>query len=644
MTWLGIIFKPLEAGRHRQPKGLWSKVTAALAIFTAIFEAWSLSVGELNPYIHGVIFLSLMLPIVFVTHGARPDSKEVPSLVDIILIVSSLAAGLYIFANSKYFLERWPLASPLSVLDLIFGAILVIVSFESCRRAFGAGITTVVLTMIMYALFGHLLPGAFSHSYISWQAFIDQIAFTLNGIMGSPVQTAATYIFVFVAFGIFLDACGAGEFFFRLASAAAGKTVGGQAKVTTIACGLYGMISGSPTSDTVTIGSFAIPNMKRAGYDPVYAGAVTAVAATGGAIMPPVMGAAAFLMAELTGIPYMEIVVAAIIPALFYYLGILIQIHFHTLRNNLHVVPTAESSISLKEVLKESYYMLPLLVLVVLMLKGFTPIFSGLIAIISTILVSWTRKATRMGPGKILDTIIKSGHGVAPLAAVTAAAGIVVGSIMTTGLASKFMVLIDTLSGGYITLALIVGAIVLIILGMGMPVSPVYILGAVLVAPVLIKLGFSVKLSHLFIVYFASLSAITPPVAVAAYAAGAIAKADPFAIGWRACRLGIVAYLVPFIFMFEPALVLEGNFTEVVWAVFTGIIGVTALSAGVEGWFRRKMASWERVLAVVGALLTLYPGLITDIIGFVFLGASFFRQFVVLNSVIIQTGGEEVKD
>ncbi len=644
MTWLRRIFGLLEAGCHRKPTGYWWHITAGLALITAVFEAWSLSVGKLNPYIQGVIFLSLMLPIVFVAHGVRPDSKAAPSVVDIFLVVSSLAAGLYIFVNREYYLNRWPLASQLTAWDLIIGALLIIIAFEACRRTFGAGLTSVVTLMILYALFGHLLPGAFSHSYISWEGFIDQIAFTINGIMGSPVQTAATYIFVFVSFGLFLDACGGGDFFFRLANAAAASTIGGQAKVTAIACGLYGMISGSPTSDTVTIGSFAIPNLKRAGYDPIYAGAVTAVAATGGAVMPPVMGAAAFLMAELTGIPYMEIVVAAIIPAMFYYLGVLMQVHFHTLKFNLHSSTSAESPTPLREVLKQSYYLLPLVILVVFILKGFTPIFAGFIAIISTVLISWARKETRMGPRKILDVVIRSGYGVAPLAAVTAAAGIVVGVIMITGLASKFMVLITALSGGFIPLALVVGAVVLIILGMGMPVSPVYILGAVLVAPVLINLGFPLKLSHLFIVYFASLSAITPPVAVAAYAAGGIAKADPMAIGWRACRLGIVAYLVPFFFMFEPALILEGNPTEVVWAVFTGIIGVIAISAGIEGWLRKKMGTWERVLVICGALLAMYPGIITDIIGFVLLAVGFFRQFAGPRHITIATGGEKVNE
>lgn len=638
MRWMKAVFGLLQAGRHRKPDGFWRYAAIALALMTAVFEFVALTRLRLNPYILGVAFLSLMLPIVFILHGARPTSKEKPSVPDIILILLSLAAGIYVVSHSEYFLTRWPMASPLSPADLFFGVVIIVISFESCRRTFGTGLTSVVLVAVLYAVFGHLLPGAFSHTKISLPGFIDQMSYTLNGVMGSPLQTAATYIFVFVTFGIFLDASGGGEFFFNLANAAAGKAVGGQAKVTAIACGLYGMISGSPTSDTVTVGSFAIPNMKRAGYDSVYAGAVTAVAATGGAIVPPVMGAAAFLMAELTGIPYADIAVAAIIPAVFYYLGILLQVHFHTLRTN----PLTDTSIdteSLKAVLKQSYYLLPLVILVIMLFKGFTPVYAGIIAILSTVVVSWTRKQTRMGLRKILNTVIHSSYGVAPLAAVTAAAGLVVGSIMVTGLASKFMVLIDTLSGGFVPLALLVGAVVLTILGMGMPLAPVYILGAVLVAPVFIKLGFSLLLSHMFVVYYASLSAITPPVAVAAYAAAGIAKADPWAIGWQACRLGIVAYIVPFIFMFQPALILQGTPSEVILALITGTLGVVALSAAVEGWLRKKMLVWERVLAIAAALLLMYPGLFTDGFGLGLILVSFFRQYANLSSSKLKVGG-----
>ncbi|GAB6153799.1 TRAP transporter permease [Desulfosporosinus burensis] len=638
MRWLKAAFGLLSEGRHRQPHGVWKQIAASLAVLTAVFEVASLMVIKVNPYIQAVIFLSLMLPVVFILHSARKTSKDQPSIPDIILMVLSVAAGIYIFSKSEYFLTRWPMATQLSVQDLFFGVVLVIVSFEACRRTFGKGLTTVVSIAVIYALLGHLLPGAFSHSNMAWYRYIDQIAYTMNGIMGTPLQVAATYIFVFVTFGIFLDASGGGEFFFKLANAAAGRFVGGQAKVTTIACGLYGMISGSPTSDTVTVGSFAIPNMKRVGYDSVYAGAVTAVAATGGAIIPPVMGAAAFLMSEITGIPYLEICVAAIVPAVFYYLGILLQVHFHTLKTKPQIIVPVETK-SFLEVLKESYYLLPLLILIVMLVKGYTPVYAGIIAILSTVLVSWTKKETRMGPRKLLDTIINSGYGVAPLVAVTAAAGIVVGSIMVTGLASKFMVLIGFLSGGFIPAALLVGAVVLIILGMGMPLSPVYILGAVLVAPVFVNLGFPLLLSHMFVVYYASLSAITPPVAVAAYAAGGIAKADPWDIGWQACRLGIVAYIVPFSFMFQPALLLQGNIQEIIMALVTVTAGIIALSAGIEGWFRREMSKWERALAILGGLLMMHPAWLTTGLGMGLILIGFLKQFVKLNTPNMKFGG-----
>lgn len=617
----------LEAGRRRKPPGVWGKVSLFLATAVVVFEIWALTIGVLDPYIHNSIFLCSMLPIVFMMYGATRSSGDTPSVIDIIFIVGSLAGGMYIWANSDYFLTRWPTSSPLSALDIIIGGLLIVMSFEACRRTLGAGLTVVVSVLLLYTFLGHLLPGAFSHSYISWQDFIDHLAFTINGIMGSPTQVVATYVFIFVSFGIFLDASGGGDFFFRLAHAAAGKQIGGPAKVTTIACGLYGMISGSPVSDTVTVGSFAIPSMKRVGYDSTFAGAVTAVAATGGAMVPPVMGTAAFLMAQMTGIPYLEICVAAIIPAFFYYFGIIMQIHFHTLRTNPRYI-ALEALPTLKEtLLKRGQYIFPLALLVFMMMRGYTPVYAGIFSIAATILVSWTRPDTRMGPRKIWETAVRSCFSVAPLLAVCAAAGIVVGCIMVTGLASKFTVLINALSGGYIPLALIIGAVILIILGMGMPLPAVYVLGAVLVAPILMQLGFTLKLAHLFVVYYACMSAITPPVAVAAYAASGIAEADPMAIGWRACRLGVVAYLIPFFFMFEPSLILEGEVTDIIWSLFTATIGVYTISAGIEGWLRKKIEMWERAVTFVGAILLMYPGLFTDAVGAALIIIGLFRQF-----------------
>ncbi|MEW5898640.1 MAG: TRAP transporter fused permease subunit, partial [Bacillota bacterium] len=593
----------------------------------AAFEFWVLTAGKIDPYIHSATFLCFMLPIVFLIYGATVRSKDLPSFIDIVFVITAIAAGIYILSHSTYFLNRWPMASPLSFWDLFFGAALIVMCFDACRRTLGPAMTVVVSIFVLYALFGHLIPGPFFHTYLGWRDFIDQLSFTINGIMGSTTQVAATYVFVFVTFGIFLDVSGGGNFFFRLAHAAAGRQVGGPAKVTSLACGLYGMISGSPTSDTVTVGSFAIPTMKRVGYDSIYAGAVTAVSATGGAIVPPVMGTSAFLMAQMTGIPYIEICIAAIIPAIFYYFGIMLQIHFHTLRYEIKSTELQDLPPLREVLLTQSQYFLPVIILIYLMVRGYTPTYAGIIAILAAIAVSWTRRETRLGPRKIWDAVVQGCFNVAPLLAVCAAAGIVVGCIMVTGLASKFIVLINTLSGGILPLALVIGAVVLIVLGMGMPLPAVYVLGAVLIAPILIELGFPLKLAHLFIVYYSAMSAITPPVAVAAYAAGGIAGADPMAIGWRACRLGIVAYLVPFIFMFQPALILEGNPIEVIWAVVTAAVGVFALSAGIEGWLRKLMLIWERIAAILGGILMMYPDILFTGIGALLVLLGLFRQF-----------------
>jgi TRAP transporter 4TM/12TM fusion protein len=597
------------------------------ASFSA-FQLWAVVFSAIDPLLQRAMFLSWVMALAFL--GFRPHAsgfRQMPNWLEWIEGALSTLIGLYFVVHFDRILAHWPMIDALTPWDLFVGSITLLLVLDLTRRTVGKAVTVIAVVASLYALAGHLLPGTFSHRRYSVPEFVDQMVFTINGVFGAPLAVAATYVFLFILFGVALFHSGGGEFFMGLAQSLAARARGGAAKVAVLSCGLFGMFSGSPTSDAVTTGTFTIPLMKRSGYRADEAGAIVAVAATGGGIMPPIMGSAAFLMAEFTGIRYVSIAIAATLPGLLYYLCPLAQLHFQALKLN-RVSETADSIPSARKLVRENWqFLVPIAALTWLLLRGTTPTKSAAIVFALTVLVSWVRRETRMGLRKIAAALEESAQAVVVVAGATASAGILVGAFGLTGLGGKFGALLFEVAGQSLFPSLVITMVLCLILGMGMPTPSAYILTAVVAVPALVRLGIPVISAHLFVLYFACISAITPPVAVAAFATAGIAGADPNRVGWKAMRLGIVAFIVPFVFIYHPALLLRGSWWEVAIAAPTAIAGAIVIAAGLEGWLLAPTDTWERILLIASGLMMLVPGWITDALGLAIISLLIVRQW-----------------
>ncbi len=584
-------------GVSRKLSGVHARFAKPLSAFVTIALFVTNTIWVVDLFAMVVVFLGAVLCIVFLSIGPTPESDpdRVPWY-DVVLAALALATSLYLFVEIERITQRIALLDELTPADLFFGSVLLGLTLEATRRTVGLALTLIVLAFLAYNLWGDALPGVFGHGVVDYAHFLDILVFTTDGIFGVPVRVALTYVFLFGLFGAFLHYAGGGEFFYNAAAAVSGQTPGGPAKIAVVSSGLYGTISGSPTADVVTTGSVTIPMMKRLGYSGALAGGVEVAASTGGAILPPVMGSAAFLMAEYTGIPYQSIVVAAIVPALLYYLSVYFQVHLRSLKLGLRGVDPSTIP-PLRHTLRQGgLFAVPFAVLVGALIAGYSPQLVAAFATVALIAVAMLRRQTRLGLRQFYEVLAETTLRIAPAVGACAAAGLVIGGITMTGLAAKFTDMIFLLAGGSSLATLAVAAGVVILLGMGMPVPSVYILAAVLVSPALIKLGLSTMAAHLFLLYFASLSAMTPPVAVAAFAAAPLAQANPLAIGLTAVRLAIVAFLVPFSFAYSEEVLLHGSPIAVTLHIGAAALAVICLGLSIEGFFRRPIPFWGRLL------------------------------------------------
>lgn len=555
-----------------------------------------------------IVFLGLMLGMVFLSTGAtaQSDRHRLP-VGDLLLALASFSISAYFLHHNQRIITRITLLDELSTWDIVSGTSLLLITLEATRRTVGVGITLVVLVFLAYNLWGDHFSGVLGHGVIDYDHFLDIMVFTTDGIFGVPVRVALTYVFLFGLFGTFLSRTGGGDFFFDLAAALSGESPGGAAKIAVTSSGLYGTISGSPTADVVTTGSITIPMMKRLGYSGALAGGIEVAACTGGSILPPVMGSAAFIMAEFTGIPYAKIALAALVPALLYYACVYLQVHLRSLKLGLRGLD--ESRIpKLGVTLREGgLFAVPLAALVIALLLGYSPVYVAIAGTLALIAVAMSRARTRLGVRAVYETLAETSLRVVPVVAACAAAGMVVAGLSMTGFGAKVVGLIFLIAGDHLFPALLVAALITILLGMGMPTPSVYILAAVLVAPALTKLGATPMAVNLFLVYFASLSAMTPPVAVASFAAAPIADANPVSISLNAVRIAITAFFVPFAFVFSGDLLLDGE----PWSVLLGCAAATAavvfLCAGAEGYWRKPLTWRSRLVLFVAGLGLLTP-------------------------------------
>jgi TRAP transporter 4TM/12TM fusion protein len=552
------------------------------------------------------LFLAISLFATFLLVPARgaKDRDYVPWY-DLIAAFAGLGVGLFIFFQYPKLVDT---LGEITRESVVLGTITIVLLAEGSRRLIGWPLVIIAACFIFYALFAYVFPGDFYGRGWGIPRLATYLYLDANGIFGLPLQVGSSIVLVFILFGEALNSVGGAAFLSDFALAVMGRFRGGQAKIAIMSSSLFGNISGSAVANVVVDGAFTIPMMKRAGYPAPVAAAVEAVASTGGQIMPPVMGAAAFLIAEYLGIPYAEVALAAVVPAFLYYTALFIQVDLLAARNGIHGLPRAELPRLLPVLKRSAGFIVPLIVLIILMFfLNQRPEEAGLIAALSGLIVGIFTPGVKMGPRQVLIMLLSTGRGLLEIAAITGLAGVVIGVLQLTGLGFTLTFTLLNVGQSSAILLLILTAIVSIILGMGMPTTAVYVLLAVLVAPGLAKLGIMPLAAHLFIFYFGMLSMITPPVCIASYAAATIGKTDPIRTGWEAMRLCSIAYIIPFLFVFSPSLLLYGHWYIVTLSVATAIIGSILLGVGMVGYLFRHIGVVKRALFIIAAVALLIP-------------------------------------
>ena len=595
----------------------------ALAIALCAFQLTTCTgMWLLDPLIVRATHVGLVLSMLFLWRSSnralRKNPRPEPAwsfLFDILMIAMSAGAAAYIITNFSYIQDRMPHIDELTAWDLFWGAGLIIAILEATRRVAGLALVIVSGIALLYAFFGHLLPGNMGHLYLAPNQIIESLYLLNDGIWGSSIGASATIIYVFILFGALLEKTNMASVFLELACLVTRNAKGGPAKAAIFGSALFGSVSGSAAANVYATGTFTIPLMKKVGYRAPFAGAVEAVASTGGQLMPPVMGTAAFLMADLSGAGYLNVAKAALLPAILYYLALLVMIHFEAVKNDLgklspDMVPETKSVVS------RLYYLVPIAVLILLLGMGRSVVFCANIATLSIVLLAMLKAETRFTFKSFIEALVASSRGALMVSACCACSGLIVGVLSLTGIGYKFINLITILAGDSLFLLMVYLMLTSFVLGMGIPTTPAYIVVATLGAPALIKAGAPQLVAHMFVFYYAILSFITPPVCVAAFAGAAIAESKAMETGFIALKLGIVAFIVPYMFVYQPALLGIGETPEIIWAAITAIIGVIGIAGGMQSWLLCSTSAWERAFLLIGGLTLIYPGLSTDIIGF----------------------------
>lgn len=609
-----ILAKYDREATFRRLHGFWGKLIVIMCIAFSGFQLYTAALGVLPAQLQRSWHLAFALALIFLLYPASSKSpRNKMHWFDVVLALAGVAVGLYMVIFYHDIVLRAGLPT---FWDLFFGALAILLVLEASRRIVGWPISLIAFLFLLYAYAGPYIPGLFGHRGFALRRIISHMYLTTEGILGLPLGVSATFVFLFILFGAFLHKTGLGKFFIDLALAATGHTTGGPAKVAVVSSGLFGTISGSSVANTVTTGTFTIPLMKSIGYPGYFAGAVEATASTGGQLMPPIMGAAAFVMAEFIGIEYIKIAIAAVLPAVLYYLAVGIMVHMEAVRLGLKGLPR-ERLPNVWKVLSEGWHLLiPVVGIVVLLVRGYTPLRAALGCIALTVIVAMLRPNTRLSFRDILEALENGARSALSVAAACATAGIIVGVVTLTGLGLKLANGIVVLSGGKFFLTLVFTMFASILLGMGLPTTAKYIILASMAAPAIQKFGVPVLAAHMFILYYGIIADLTPPVALAAYAGAGIAGANAMKTGWTALRLAIAGFLIPFMFAYNPSLLLiDTTAGEVMVLILTSLVGVFALGFAGSGYWLRSLALWERALLFGGALALIQPGLLTDALG-----------------------------
>ena len=641
-----IVAKYDKESAYRTFKGWLEVFIRVVCIAFSGFHFFTAATGAYPPQIQRAVHLGFVLVLIYLLYPARATgSKHKLAWYDVLLAAAGAAVCGYIVWNYDVIVLD---AGPPTEMDFFFGCAAILLVLEATRRIVGLPITLVAICFLLYAKFGNLIPGMMGHPGFSLKRIVGHMYLTTEGLFGMPLGVSASFVFLFILFGAFLHSTGLGKFFIDLALAAAGRFVGGPAKVAVLASGFFGTISGSSVANTVSTGTFTIPLMKSVGYRGAFAGAVEAASSTGGQIMPPIMGAAAFIMAQFLGVGYVEIAKAALIPALLYYLAVGFMVHMEAKRLGLKGIPKERLPRAWFVLRQGGYLLIPLFVLIYLLIQGYTPLKSAYYCILATVVISlvannwkaWAGASSsgmtvghslascnRLALKDILLAMENGGRLALGVAAACACTGFVIGVVTLTGVGLKLANAILTLSAGSFALTLFFTMLASIVLGMGLPTTAKYIVLATIAAPAIQTFHVPQLAAHLFIMYFGILADLTPPVALAAYAAAGIARSEPNATGFMAVKLALAGFLIPYIFCYNPGLLMIGaSNMEIVFIVCTAAVGIASLSFASVGYWLRDLFLWERLLLVGAAITLITPGLMTDIIGLSLMAAAYVLQ------------------
>lgn len=598
----------------RELKGPVGAAVAAVAVAIALFHLYTAGFGPIEPRQQRSVHLGVLLALTFLLFPASKRSpQDRPSALDWLLALAAIVPNVYSYLEANRINLRLENVDPLTSGELWNGVLATLLIVEALRRAVTPVLAGLLTVGIVYLFVTEHMPGLLHYRNMAFSEIVETM-YLLNGMgmYGAITGISATMVAVFIIFGAFIEGSGVGRFFHNLGTRVAGRQAGGPAKVEVVSSALFGTISGSSTANVFATGSFTIPAMMRLGYRPHFAAGVEAASSVGGQIMPPIMGAGAFVMAEITQIPYSKIVIAAIIGSLLYFFMILVSVHFEAKRLRLSGCDPSEIP-SWKAVLADAHLLLPVLLLLVLLMWGFSPEFSAFWSTVAILPCSWLRRHTRIGPAQLWRMLAAGGRNMTIVALACAGAGMLVACLTVTGVIISLSTVITKFAGGSIIMTGLVLMVVTIILGMGVPTTAAYIIGASIGAPILIKLGISPLAAHMFVFYFSILADATPPVSVASYAAASIAKADPMRTGVVAFRLAIAGFLVGFSYLDSPALLMQGSAHEVLSHTLLIVVALTVLAAGLFGHFRADVALWLRcVLVGFGVTAVLWDGVVVE--------------------------------
>lgn len=601
-------------------------VVLTISVVLALFHLYSASIGVMPAYMQSSIHWGLIGSYIILT---KPLKFKGGIIIDLTLIATNVFLSTYQIILQEKFVE---MAGMYTQLDKYVSIVAIVVAIEIARRSIGKVLPIISILFIAYALLGSNLTGVFRTVEFSLDRIAPYLYTASDGLYGQTLYVSAQFIYLFVLFGSILDMTGAGEFFVNIAFALTGRVRGGPAQAAIYSSMLMGSISGSGAANVVTTGTFTIPLMKKVGFTPAFAGAVEAVASNGGQIMPPVMGAVAFLMAEMTGIEYGQIVISALPAALLYYITLSMSVYVES--NKLQVPLTPKDELmNPREVMKDGWiYLVPLVILMGTLVMGYSAQRAGFYGIVSSVVVGFIKNRSNMTLERFAQALKDAASGIAPIAAACLLAGIVMGVLNMTGLGLKISGIIIEMSGGNLIVALILAMLTSLLLGMGLPTSAAYMILAILVAPALVQMGASVMGAHLFILYFGALSTITPPVALSTFAAAGIAGSGLWETGFEAMKLAIAGFIIPFVFVISPEMLLMGSFVDIVVVLLTALLGCLVLAITFGGWFKVKLHVFSRILLFVGAILLVMPRpFYASFIGGILSAAILYLEIKVLN-------------